>query len=547
MDRADQELAQFPLDGLQWIAEKSFERPLREAIAPHLAGLESAGATLLKRSLGRATYRLELQGGAVFVKHHKARSWKERLKYLVLPSRASAEWAASRAVAERGIPAARALAFGERRVAGVFCEAVLVSQAVEDATSLGRALREKTTSPSRVARFIRRMHDADVLHRDLHGGNILVAGGELVLIDLHRVTVGGPLSRRRRVDSVAQFLAPLGDCIDGEARLSFVREYLGPEAEQAEVDRFASSVEKAAARWLERRYASRTKRCIKRSTGFRRERLPGLKVYRRAEFPAKLVANAIELHRATTADGTGDAILKCDDRTRVTVVDVGDRDRPRRLCVKEFIRPSLLQRINDAFRGSRARLAWIGANACEVRGIGTPKAHAMAEAGPRSFLITDFIDGAVSFNWYASDFGRPRDRKATRKWRAFVREAADFVRLLHSHRLRHRDLAGKNILVREKDGGWEFYLVDVGDIRTGRGPGLNYKIKNLGQLDHVYVRPSRTDRLRFYRHYSRGRPEFDRRELLLEIDAISRARHERWLRHGGTEILEERKQQGKPA
>ena len=547
MDRVGQELAQFPLDGLQWVTETSFEGPLREAIAPHLAGLESAGATLIKRSLARATYRLELPGRTVFVKHHKARSWKERLKYLVLPSRASAEWKTSRAMAEHGIPAARALAFGERRIAGVFCEAVLVSEAVEDAMSLGRALREKGEPPGRVARFIRRMHDADVLHRDLHGGNILVAGGELVLIDLHRVTVGGPLSGRRRVASVAQFLAPLGDCIGQEARLTFVREYLGPEAEQAEVDRFASSVEKAAARWLERRYASRTRRCIKRSTGFRREHLPGLKVYRRAEFPPEVVAGAIELHRATTADRIADGILKCDDRTRVTVVDVGDKDHPQHLCVKEFIRGGLLQRINDIFRGSRARLAWLGSNACEVRGIRTPKAHAMAEAGPRSFLITDFVDGAVSLNWHASDFGRPHGREATRKWRAFVREAADFVRLLHSHDLRHRDLAGKNILVREKGGGWEFYLVDVGDIRTGRTPSLSYRIKNLGQLDQVCVRPSRTDRLRFYRHYSRGRPELNRRELLLEIDAISRARQQRWLECGGREILEERKQQGKPA
>jgi serine/threonine protein kinase len=105
---------------------------------------------------------------------------------------------------------------------------------------------------------------------------------------------------------------------------------------------------------------------------------------------------------------------------------------------------------------------------------------------------------------------------------------AEFVRSLHSHRIYHRDLSAKNILVTEDDTRPRFWLIDVSDVRR-RPPSLRRRIRNLGQLDQMYVKPSRTDRLRFYRHYARGRPELVRRDFLAEIDAISRARHEHWL------------------
>jgi len=545
MKDGQENMTRFELGGMRWAVEAWIEPALREILIPNLASPESVGAEPVKRSLSRAVFRLELAGRTVYVKHHRIRSFGERLKYLVLPSRAAVEWHASRAVAERGIPAARAVALGERRVGGVFSEAVLVSEAVPDAVPFGDARRADPALLGRAAQLIRRIHDAEIHHRDLHGGNLLVAGGEIVLIDLHRLRVGGSLSRRERIRSIAQFLAAFGDSVSEAGRLAFVRTYLGPDASDADVARFSRGVEKAVVRCRERRYASRTKRCIKKSTGFRRERIDGRTIRRRADFPAERVTAALDGHANQIAAG-GDAVLKSDHRTRVSVVELPVEDGPTRVCVKEFIRPGLLQRIGDVVVGSPARRAWVGSNACAVRGIPTPTALAMVDAGPRSFFIAEFIEGAVEAVEHISDFGRPRDREATATWRGFLRELADFVRLVHAHRLRHRDLAGKNILVRECDGRWEFHLIDVGDVRPGQTPSLRFQIKNLGQLDDVYVPPSRTDRLRFYRHYARGRPELDRPDFLVRIDRMSRARRAHSLRHGGASILEERRRQGKP-
>ncbi len=549
---SETDLVEFRQGGMRWVAEKAIAAELRERIVPHLGALESAGAVPMKHTVTRSVYRLALGSGrGVFIKVHRVRSLRERLKYLVLVSRASNEWNVSRALAARGVAAARAVAMGERRVAGILTVAVVVTAEIPGAAPLdklieqelgavanGEAFRRKRELLRKVAIQVSGLHAAGVLHGDLHGGNILRSGGELFLIDLHRARVRGTLSSRRRVANVAQFLAHLRGLVTWGDRMRFVAAYLGQPSRET-VHRFVREMAPIMARISERRHASRTKRCVMNSTRFRHERITGMNVYRRADFAPDLVRRAVEGHRAAA----GGDVLKRDHRGSVTVVDLRGG---RRVCVKGFVRPGLIQRIGDLFRGSRARAAWVGANACAVRAISTPRALAVAELGPHSFFITEYVEGAARLNDYVADHARPLGAEAARKWRRFVRQAADFVRRLHSHELRHRDLSAKNILVRERGDGWDFWLVDVGDIRLGGKPTLAQKIRNLGQLGQIYVMPSRTDRLRFYRRYSAGRPEFRRREFLAEISAASRARHENWLAHGGAAILDERRRQGKP-
>jgi tRNA A-37 threonylcarbamoyl transferase component Bud32 len=608
MGNAD--LTQLETGGLRWLVDPSFVGDLRHVVARNLGDLARAGAKRIKHSTTRSTWRLQLGGSAVFIKHHRPRSLFERLKYLVLRSRAAAEWSISRSFAELGLPVAEPLAFGERRLGGVLAEAVLVSAEIPNARPLGASLRDGGSHPPTgpvdqapktgtrrcrakrdllrcVARLLRQTHDAGALHQDLHSGNILVTDvGDPFYIDLHRARVGAAVSRRERAANIAWLLAFLRDALTAGDRLCFIRAYLADPTiaalrpggrlratalSRTELRSFRRAVERRIVPLRERRYASRTKRCVKRSTGFRTERSVGLFIRRRTEFPAEAVLEAIEQHRELVAAGDADRVLKSDHRARVTIVEARKADvipamsgapvappgrsalhplrsAPPRLCVKEFLRPRLFHRLADAFTGSKALRAWVGANALAVRGIGTPRALAMVEAGGRSYFITEFVEGAVRFNDYVADHGRPEPGEATRRWHAFTRRAAEFIRRLHAARLRHRDLSAKNLLVRETaDGDWTFYLVDVSDVRTGRAPTLRQRIDNLGQLDQIYVMPSRTSRLRFFRRYARGLRELRRPGFLARIDRISRARHQNWLDNGGGRaILEWRRQAGKP-
>ena len=303
--------------------------------------------------------------------------------------------------------------------------------------------------------------------------------------------------------------------------------------------------EESVDRSHERRYDRASRRCLGNTGEFRRERVAGRRLHRRAELPAEVFLEAVRQHDARIRSGGDSRVLKSDHRARVTIEDPVDARFPP-LCVKEFHRPLVRQRVVDLMQGSRARMAWLAANACLVRGISTPKPLGIVEAEGRSYFVNEYIPDAVSLNDYVADFGRPRGKAAVRCWHAFVDAVATFVRKLHTHRLRHLDLAAKNILTREHDGGFEFFLIDLSDLRLGRAPSARFKIRNLGQLAQLHVSPSRTDKLRFFRRYVADHPELDRREILLEIDAIGRARHERWLAHGGREWLEERGRRGKP-
>ncbi len=528
-------LTRFRFGGLNWVAEPWAEEMLRSRVLPGLEHPEDAGAETVKRSTTRAIYRLEVEGRAVVIKQHRLRSARERLKYLVVRSRAAAEWTASRTMALRGLPVPRPVAFGERRVAGFLCEAVLITEEISDAralsdllekefapdsagTAAGTAFRSKRALLRAVADLIRRTHESDVLHCDLHGGNILVKDETLFLIDLHRTRLG-PVSDRRRAANLGQLFAFLPDLLSPDDRMHVLRSYRDDDSEQA-LRAFARSVGRFETRIRERRYVSRSKRCVKRSTGFRHGRVRGLRMHRRADFPSDLVGEAIEKHR------TAQTALKEDHRARVTAVEVGGRE----VCVKEFVRPALFKRIADLVRGSKAMRAWRGAHALAVRGIETPTPLAMAEAGGRSYLLTAFISEATELKHFAARHCRPGPGEPARRWHRFVRQAAEFVRRLHDHRVYHRDLSAKNILVREDGDGWQLLLVDAGDVsQRRRPPSLSEKVRNLGQLDQIYVKPALTDRLRFYRRYSRGRPEFDDPALLARIDAISRERHEHWL------------------
>jgi tRNA A-37 threonylcarbamoyl transferase component Bud32 len=529
VQNSDHTLVSFEAGGLSWVADAAFESTLREKVAPHLDSLEDAGGEQIKRSLSRSVHRLTTGGRTVYIKHHRPKSLLEQLKYLVLKSRAEAEWNAAMTMAGHGIPVARPLAFGERRTAGFLVQAVLVSEAVENAVELGPALggEGKDDLVDRAAQFIRRTHDSHILHRDLHGGNILVRDNELFFIDVHRVTINRAVSRRDRAWNLGQLFAFLGDRLDEADHARFIAAYVGPDGDMKGLD---AEVRRHLAAVRERRYASRAKRCVKKSTGFRRERMGGMTVLRRTDFPPELITQAIDRHNAAE----GDSVLKSDRRSRVTCVEV---DGPMRVCVKEFTRPGPLQRLADAVLGSRARQAWLGAHALLVRGIPTPRPCAMAEAGPRSFLITEYLEDAQQLIEYVSDHCRPDGLDELRTWRRHIRDAADFLHLVHSHRVRHRDLGSANVLVRERDGGLECYLIDVSDVKRGRAPSRGYCAMNLGQIGDAYRVPSRTDRLRFVLRYAPDIPRNERRALIRSAEAVRIARHDRWLVRGDPRLL----------
>src|SRR5262245_43429864 len=75
------------------------------------------GARVVKRNPVRTVWRVPREGGnAVYLKRFEVAIAASLLKYPFVPSRARAEWDASRGLRAAGVPAAEVLGFTETRV-----------------------------------------------------------------------------------------------------------------------------------------------------------------------------------------------------------------------------------------------------------------------------------------------------------------------------------------------------------------------------------------------------------------------------------------------
>jgi tRNA A-37 threonylcarbamoyl transferase component Bud32 len=371
--------------------------------------------------------------------------------------------------APAGRPAREARALAEARRRGVRVPEVLGRGEDWIAT---RWLDGRPATPADlplILEAVEGMHDAGVLHGDLHLGNLLVSGGEVAFTDWQRARfwprIPGPL-RRRELGWLAY---SLGD----------------PLPEQLEHVRF----------WRDRRarrhLASRTKRCRIESSGFTRFERAGARGWRR---------------RDTDPDALGAAL------------DAPERSEP----LKSLPRAKLWRRgawvVKEHARTRDARRAWIHGHGLEVRGIATGRAAAWLG---RMVVMEDA--GEVLIDWIERDW-----EKAEPALRFALADAlGDLLARLHRAGVYHADLKANNVAWSP---GAEPRLLDYGRVRFGRRVGYRRRVKNLAQLNAAL--PDAVDapfRERALAHYLersgfRGDPDRLRGDVVRE----SLRRRHRW-------------------
>jgi hypothetical protein len=169
----------------------------------------------------------------LFFKRHKRASGLGR-------SRSVAAFRKGHALLARGIATARPAGAADKRRGPWLTDTLLATEPVDgeplsDWLRAGPPGRERRRMARRVARLIRRMHEAGFSHRDLKAPNILVApahgpGVQPVLVDLDGLAPVGRVSARRRVQNLMRLSVSLDEW--GVARqtdrLRFLRAYLAP-------------------------------------------------------------------------------------------------------------------------------------------------------------------------------------------------------------------------------------------------------------------------------------------------------------------------------
>jgi tRNA A-37 threonylcarbamoyl transferase component Bud32 len=509
---------------VRWSVRGGLEAELAPLLRDPEAEPAGPGARLIKHNNVRTVIALPLGGGRYFFKRYRARGALERLKQLVLGSKAEREWRMLQAFERAGLPTAEAIALGRDGRGLAQRRSYLVTREIDGVEPFIPFFQERARAGgkpellARLAALSLRLHGAGILHRDLHGGNLLVrrrgADYELFVIDLHRASAGTRPGPGARLRNLAFFLHSLSKVTDAADRRFFLERYaeggggrVGPER--------APAVEHAIGRLERRRIASRSRRCVLESSRFTVERSGELRGFRRRDLPRAELDEALARAEAALAPGRpGPDVLKRRKpgrRTELARVRAGGRA----LVVKRYApRPLPLG-------PARGLGAWKAGNALLVRGV--PAAEPLAFVTDRarvSWLVMVEEPGLRLDHALARGALEPRARAA------LGRGLAVLVGRLHREGVRHPDLKASNLLVEAAGGRVALKLLDYDRVRFGSGVvGLPDRAKNLAQLHASTPSVGARARLAFLARYRRElRDPVPARALIGEIGRAARGR-----------------------
>ena len=198
---------------------------------------------------GRCTLRTHVDGRAYFLKRHLGVGWGEILKNLMVGKKAvlgaENEYRACLHLARHDVLAPRAAAFAiergnpARRRSFVLCGELAGFDSLEDLTDAWADAPPSPLAKRRLvvaaARFVRRLHEIGLAHRDLYICHLLINRRkwaarevELAVLDLHRARLQSPISHFWRCRDLAALLfSTLHLNLSRFSQLRFVRLYAG--------------------------------------------------------------------------------------------------------------------------------------------------------------------------------------------------------------------------------------------------------------------------------------------------------------------------------
>jgi len=508
--------------GFHWRIHPAYRSDLEDLIQDPATFLDEAETRVIKHNNVRTVLYLRLGDHDYYVKRYARGDVRERLKARVFESKASREWRILQAGLEAGLPVPVAAAVAEKRrggfVVGSYLATVALPNVLDLVPHLEAHLREDSTGRHAflraLGRAVRRFHEAGLLHRDLHSGNVLVsqegtpAQGRIHFIDLHRGRLRKRLGPGVRRWNLAFLLHSTTRVTEAADRAEVVRGYvedgpggLGP------MESVLAWIEGKIERLERRRLKSRSRRCRVKSSAFRVEAWEGGTLYREKDFGLEAAREAIRAHQAARDAG---AVVK---RTRRTILTEVENPAHGRLVVKEFF-----PRVLDRWTGGRGLRAWRAGNGLRVRALPAvrPRAFLRCRKGG-GYLVMDRAPGERLDHHVirlALEMGETSRAFASRI-RDLGRAVADLFRDMHHRGVYHGDLKACNVHVDTRpDGTPALTLMDYDRVTFPDRPLDERRcIKNLAQLHaSVTTHVGPKDRGRWFRYYADEKRWRDRRQ-----------------------------------
>jgi len=502
--------------GFRWLVHREHRPDLADLIREPAGFLDRTESRVIKSNNVRTVLHLRMGAHEYYLKRYERGGLIEQVKALLMESKAAREWRIMKAGLAAGLPVPIPAAMAEKRRGGKLLGSYLATVAIPDVLDLVTHLEAHLLEdrPARHA-FLRalgglvsRFHAAGLFHRDLHSGNVLVQQGKGIpgihFIDLHRGRVCRCIPRRARRWNLAFLLHSTSRVTTPEDRVAVVRGYQGSRGFPGGGEgRLGNEAEALA--WIEgmilrlerRRLKSRSRRCVKRSSDFRVERIQEGTLHVRRAFGGAAALAAVAAHREERDAGR---TLKRTKRTVLTRVTV---EQDVRLVVKEYFGGGL-----DRVHGGRGMAAWRAGNGLGVRGVSgvRPLAYLRSRGGG-GFLVMEEAPGERLDHHVirlAREHGE-RSREFSAEIVRVGRAVADLFRGLHERGVYHSDMKACNLFVdplADRDN-----LLTVIDYDRVRFPdrAVNERrcIKNLAQMHaSVPTHVSGRIRVRWFRWYA---------------------------------------------
>ena len=233
---------------------------------------------------------------------------------------------------------------------------------------------------------------------------------------------------------------------------------------------------------------------------FYKIKLSGWTVHVNAAFPSKALETLVA---AKGFDGVRGPLeeVTASKFARVCKGAIAFNGQTHKLYIKQYLYRSAVDFLKHIIRPSRAMRSLKASQMLAEENLQSPEVIAMGHQrkGPfiaGSFLITRSVENAPSLT---TQIAKETDLKTKRQ---FIRRLGETIGKMHAANISHGDLRTGNLLVKTKEDGWDFYLLD--NERTVKYNKLPEKLrfKNLVQLNMLTDKNlTNTDRIRFYKTY----------------------------------------------
>lgn len=454
-------------------------------------------AVVVKENPYRTVYRVELPGGAVFVKQLRVKGFRAWWREVLRPPKARLEFDTALALIARGVPTLRPLAWG--RVESVRpSESVLVTREqpgipfAEYAEALPS--RDRWGLAAALGRFFAKLHDAGVNHPDPHPGNVLVEPGPTFnLLDVHAVRLGlllrWPESRANLVllNRWFQLRASRTD------RLRFWRAYRNARRTISLPPHAARDIERRTAASNLRFWAGRVSRCVGKNRHFRRLKAGPVRGWAVRELPEEFLKEFLA-GPAGAFRRPGVRVLKDSRTSTVAAFTIPSPQGPRPVVLKRVNVRKWHEPLKNLLRPSAVVRSWVNGHTLRDRWLPTPRpllaVHVHRSGVPaEGYLLVEEVPGAVDLTDAVPDLPAVADRLAR------------LLRQMHDRHVSHRDLKAANVLL---EAGTDPTLIDLVGVRVGRAVNVRQRVRELARLNASFLQSPRVrsaDRLRFLRAY----------------------------------------------